>query len=159
MLTRSFLALALALGLGSTVAGQEPSAPTSEPMRPMMDCMHSDSTMQMHGMPMGGMMMMMGEGMGMRGMESVPSPSAETMDGCSGCNSRNSLAALFGRPIAGLTITEEQRAELDALVDRARSEALAVLTPEQRTALEAQAPAAAGMCVPMPGTPEVEHQH
>lgn len=173
MIMRSSVAAALALVLASPVAGQEPTPPTAEPMpmmQHMMSCMHANASAETPAMPMQGMPMMQGTpmmqgmmpGQGMQGMQGagmgVGAGGANMpMDQCPGCASQDGFAALFGRPAAGLTLTSEQRTEVDAILSRARNEALALLTAEQRTALEARHAAPGGMCM-MHGqaTPEAQ---
>ncbi len=164
MNTRHLRGAALALMLASPVLGQEPTPPTSEPAEPMMQmmmgCMSAHSGMHMPGM-MGGMNPASGmQGQGMRGMADGPMGGANSpMGACPGCAAEDAVAALLGRPVAGLTLTEQQRTELDALVARARSDALGLLTPEQRETLESQPPAPGGMCMAAPTSPDAEHQH
>jgi hypothetical protein len=148
-------------------------------MQHMMSCMHAQSGMQMPGMMMPGMQtpetQMPGmqtpetqmPGMQMPGMmpgqdtggHGPPGAGADPATGasmpqsdCAECSSRSGLAALLGRPIAGLTLSTDQQAELDAIVTRARTDALAVLSAEQRAALEAQAAVPGGMCMAAPPT-------
>lgn len=145
MIIRVLLGAALTLLVASGGHAQQPTEPPA--MQPAMDCMmHAMQGMQ--GMQ-GGMAMPAqsapGREMNMHGMQA--NQAAGSMEcGCAGC-ARAGFSALLGKGAGALTLTTEQTTELDAIMGRAREAALAVLTAEQRDALEAQAAAPAGGCM------------
>lgn len=95
-------------------------------MQAMMTEMHQ-MMMSMHG-GAAGQPGMHGMGMGMQGQ---PSASAGT------CSMGSGFGALLGACPSTLALTEAQTSELNAIFERARSEALATLTPEQHEQLHA----------------------
>ena len=82
----------------------------------------------MQGQGMQGGQQGMGMGMGMQGQASA---SAGT------CSTGAGFGALLGGCPSNLALTEAQTTELNAIFERARSEAMATLTPEQHAQLHA----------------------
>lgn len=113
-----YAAVALLVAFPDPTNAQTPPATESTMTCPMHGMHDAQGTQGMQGMEMMG-----GHGQGMQGP-----------------------AALLGRPVGPLGLTVEQTVELDAILARAREAALAVLTPEQRTSLEAP-------------SVDAEHQH
>lgn len=147
-----FGATAMSLVLAASVAAQghqhgaqqqDTSQAAMMQMHQQMQAMH-EQMMQMHGQQ-GGMQGMQG---GMQGMQGMGQQQA--MQGtCLASGSQAGLSALLLGSAADLDLTEAQRAQLQGVLDRARSEALEALTPEQRQKLE-DAPAAGPMCQQTP---------
>jgi hypothetical protein len=168
-MTRALLGTALTVLICSPLAGQEPTggaAPMQGMMQgTMMPCMQpagDGAGAGMPGMPTQGMSgthgqpMQQGPGMqGMQGMQGMHMSGAANMQemacDCPMCAGQHALAGLLGRPAGNLGLTEAQTAELSAITARAREEARAILTPEQRSALDAQAANPTGMCMWMHG--------
>lgn len=129
----------LAPGLGA----QQPTEPMPgmhermQSMESMMQHMHQ-MMMSMHGggagqenQAMPGMQgqQRTGMGMGMPAQQGAGTMSAES------CSMPDGLEALLRACPSNLALTEAQTTALDAILERARSEALATLTPEQHAQL------------------------
>ena len=162
-MTRALLGTVLTVLICSPVAGQEPTggAATVQGMMQdtMMPCMQPAGDGAGAGMPrtpMPGMSGMQGQplqqGPGMQGMHMGGAADMQEMAcDCPMCAGQHALAGLLGRPAGNLGLTESQTAELSAITARAREEARAILTPEQRSSLDAQAANPTGMCMGMHG--------
>lgn len=122
------LAMAMLLPLG--VSSQ---ADTMQ-MHEHMQAMHQQM-MQMHGQA---------GGQAMEGMSGMAQQRAGT---CVVSGSQVGLSALLLGSVGDLGLTEEQTSSLQAILEKARSDALEALTPEQRQRLEA-APAAPSVVCP-----------
>jgi hypothetical protein len=178
-------AAALLVALAPAVGAQQPADPMAG-MRAQMDSMHEmmqdmhHMMMSMHGQ--GGMMMgMQGQagsmtggmqggmtpdghdapsppamgGMGMMGTPHSPGASADA--GCPATGPDAGLSALLDRSVATLQLTEAQRSDLQGVLESARAEALAKLTPEQRARLELIAPTGGGACAAAPAAANPHH--
>ena len=138
------LAWMLAPGLGA----QQPTDPMQDmsermqSMQSMMTEMHQ-MMMSMHGGTAGpagqhGMGMGMGlQGQGMQGGQQGMGMGMQGQPNAGSCSMGNGFGALLGACPSTLALTEAQTTELDAIFERARSEALATLTPQQHEQLHA----------------------
>jgi hypothetical protein len=93
-------------------------------MHQMMMSMHGGGA----GQPAQPGMQGMGAGMGMQAQQGAAAGA---------CSMGAGLGALFGACPSNLALTEGQTTQLNAIFERARSEALATLTPEQHEQLHA----------------------
>ena len=161
MIMRALLGAALTVLVASAGEAQQPAEPPASPST--MDCMmHSMQGEQTQGMQAGMGMHTQGApggGMGMHGMQPDGAATPSMACDCAGCATRAGFAALLGGGAGALTLTNEQTSDLDAIMGRAREAALAVLTAEQRAALEAQSAGPAGGCMNAQSSEAVEHQH
>ena len=108
-------------------------------MHQMMMSMHGDTAGQagqpgMHGMGMQGQGMQGQQGMGM-GMQAQQGAGTMTAGACS---MADGFGALLGACPSNLALTEAQTTALNAIFERARTEALATLTPEQHAQVHSQ---------------------
>lgn len=160
MLAAAALVVALAPGLGAQQATDPMAAMRSQmdSMQAMIHEMHQ-MMMSMHGqgggMMMGGMQGAQGQGgMAMGGMQGAQGQGGMMMGGMQGMggmqNPDAGLGALLGGPPNLVQLTDTQRTELQAILARARAEALQKLTPEQRARLESMAPMSGAGATPNP---------
>jgi hypothetical protein len=132
MIMRAFLGAALMLLVAASGQAQQPTEPPAAPstMNCMMHSMQGTQGMQ-----------------GMQGMQPDQAAMPSMECDCAACTARAGFAALLGKGAGALTLTSEQTTELDAILARAHEAALAVLSAEQRTALQAHAAAPGGGCM------------
>ncbi len=146
-------AFALSLASVACWAESEPTASMAAKMDSMqatIEQMHS-MMMSMHGQ--GGMMM--GEMQGMSGMSGMAMGGGGGLQAnCVARGPEAGLSALFLGPVSTLGLTEAQKTQFEAILARAQAEALAGLTAEQRTRMEAAPPVMPGVCgAPQAATP------
>jgi len=108
---------------------QEHMAQMQEHMQAMQQMM------QMHGQQ--------GDGQGMQGMAGMGQQQGMQSGTCVVSASRTGLSALLLGGVTDLGLTDAQTSSLQAILDRARIDALEALTPEQRQRLEATPAASA----------------
>jgi len=129
--------------------GMMPSDSSQAGMMQMHEQMQQHmSQMQEHMQAMQQMMQMHGQqgsGQGMQGMSGMGQQQAMQGGTCLTSGSQAGLSALLLGGVTDLGLTDAQTSSLQAILDRARSEALEALTPEQRQKLEA-APSAPAAC-------------
>lgn len=118
-------------------------------MQQRMESMQQMKQEHMQDMQPGGMQGMQMDrsqagGQGMQGMGAQQQTRARDQS-CLASSQQAGLSALLMGSTANLSLTDDQRAELDRILGRARTDALAALTPEQRARLEA-APTAPATC-------------
>jgi hypothetical protein len=150
IMRRLFGAAVLAAVLAPALGAQQPA----DSMPSMLDRMQAMESMmqQMHQMMQG--MHGSGQGMGMEMGQAAPGQQGMGMGGGMGmgmrmgqqgmgtmaaatCSMGDGLAALFGACPSNLALTEAQTTTLQAIFERARGEAMGLLTPEQHTQLHA----------------------
>lgn len=130
---------ALAWLLAPGVGAQQPTDPMQgmhermQSMQSMMTEMHQ-MMMSMHGDTAGqtGQPGMHGMGMGMQAQQGAGSMTAGT------CSMADGFGALLGACPSNLALTEAQTTALHAIFERARTDALATLTPEQHAQVHGQ---------------------
>jgi hypothetical protein len=117
------------IGMLAPAVGAQQTSDSMQSMMARVDSMHA-MMQQMHQM-----MASMHGGPGHGGMSgSAMMPMSEEMGECS---SSEGFGALLGACPSTLALTEAQTTALRALFERARSEAHAILTPEQQQQLHA----------------------